>query len=64
MKRAYVAENQVEAQLITEELQAAGIPAVLKTDTVAAPSIPYPSVWVDDSDYERARDLLRSRKRV
>lgn len=58
MKRAYVAQNQVEAQLVADALRAAGIDAVVKMDTVAAPSIPFPSVWVEDQALRRAQDVL------
>jgi hypothetical protein len=61
VKRAYVAQNQIDAQLVANELRAAGIAAVVKMDTVAAPSIPYPSVWVEDDDLPRARELLSGR---
>jgi hypothetical protein len=63
MKRAYVAQDPVDAQLAAEKLRAAGIEAVVKVDTVAAPSIPFPAVWVVDEDLEAARDLLRDRLR-
>jgi len=58
MKCAYVAQNQVDAQLVAEALRAAGIDAVVKMDTVAAPSIPFPSVWVASADLPRAEALL------
>jgi len=58
MKRAYLAQNQVDAQLVAEELRAAGIDAVVRMDTWAAPSIPFPSVWVADADLPRAEALL------
>jgi len=61
MKRAYVAQNPVDAQLVAEELRAAGIEAVVKVDTVAAPSIPFPAVWVDEEDLPRAQQVLRDR---
>jgi hypothetical protein len=59
MKRVYVAQNQVDAQ--AEELRAEGVPAIVKVDTVAAPSIPFPSVWVEARDLPRAVKLLGSR---
>jgi hypothetical protein len=62
MKRAYVAQNPVEAQLVAEELRAAGIEAVVKVDTVAAPSIPFPGVWVEEQDLVRAQQVLRDRQ--
>ena len=62
MKRAYVAQNQVDAQLVAEELRAAGIDAVVKMDTWAAPSIPFPSVWVANADLPRAAALLAARR--
>jgi hypothetical protein len=61
MKRAYVAQNPVEAQLVAEELRAAGIEAVVKVDTVAAPSIPFPAVWVEEQDLALAQQVLRDR---
>jgi signal peptidase I len=61
MKRAYVAQNSVDAQLVADELQAAGIDAVVKVDTLAAPSIPFPSVWVEDKDLPRALTVLEGR---
>ena len=61
MKRVYVAQNQVDAQLVAEELQAAGIAAIVKVDTVAVPSIPFPSVWVETRDLPRAVELLGDR---
>jgi len=61
MKRAYVAQDPVDAQLVASELQAAGIHAVVKVDTFAAPSMPFPSVWVDDEDLPQALKLLRDR---
>ena len=62
MKRAYVAQNQVDAELVANRLRAAGIEVVVKLDTVAAPSIPYPSVWVEDDDLPRARELIAGRR--
>jgi hypothetical protein len=56
-----VAQNQVDAQLVAEELRAEGVPAIVKVDTVAAPSIPFPSVWVEARDLPRAVKLLGSR---
>lgn len=51
----------MDAQLVADELRAAGVHAVVKTDTFAAPSIPFPSVWVEDTDLQHARDLLDDR---
>ena len=61
VKRVFVAQNPVDAQLVADELRAAGVHAVVKTDTVAAPSIPFPSVWVEDTDLQHAQDLLDDR---
>ena len=61
MKRVYVAQNQVDAQLVAEELRVGGVHAVVKMDTFAAPSMPFPSVWVEDDDLLRAEDLLTNR---
>jgi hypothetical protein len=61
MKRAYVAQNPIEAQLVADELRAAGIEAIVKVDTVAAPSIPFPAVWVQDQDFPRAEQVLLRR---
>jgi hypothetical protein len=61
MKRVYVAQNQVDAQLVAGELRASGVPAIVKADTVAAPSIPFPSVWVEARDVARAREIVGSR---
>jgi Putative prokaryotic signal transducing protein len=61
MKRVYVAQNQVDAQLVAEELRAGGVAAIVKVDTVAAPSIPFPSVWVEERDLTRAVELLGER---
>jgi hypothetical protein len=58
MKRIYVAQNQVEAQLVRDRLDASGIRAVIKVDTLAAPAIPFPTVWVNDGDAQRARDVI------
>jgi hypothetical protein len=59
MKRIYVAQNPVDAQLIRDRLEAAGVRAAVRMDTVAAPSIPFPSVWVDDADADRAAVILK-----
>jgi hypothetical protein len=61
MKRVYVAQNQVDAQLVADELRASGVPAIVKADTVAAPSIPFPSVWVEERDLARAQETLGTR---
>jgi hypothetical protein len=61
MKRVYMAQNQVDAQLVADELHAAGVPAIVKVDTFAAPSIPFPSVWVEERDLARAQDLPANR---
>ena len=61
LKRVYVAQSEAEAYLVAEELDAAGIQAVVKADTVAIPSIPFPSVWVEDCDVARAQDQLSRR---
>jgi hypothetical protein len=61
MKRVYVAQNEVDAQLVAEDLHAGGVRAVVKVDTFAAPSIPFPSVWVEERDLARAQDLLATR---
>jgi hypothetical protein len=61
MKRVYVAQNQVDAQLVADELNAGGVPAIVKVDTFAALSIPFPSVWVEERDLARAQNLLADR---
>lgn len=61
MQRVYVAQNQVDAQLVAEKLQAEGVAAIVKVDTFAAPSIPFPSVWVAERDLPRALELLGDR---
>jgi hypothetical protein len=33
----------------------------VKVDTIAAPSIPFPSVWVEDKDLPRALTVLEGR---
>ena len=41
------------------------VPALARRGTVrgvAAPSIPYPSVWVEDDDLPRARELIAGRR--
>jgi hypothetical protein len=42
-------------------LRAGGIDAVVKMDTVAIPSVPFPSVWVEDDQLAQAEELLASR---
>ena len=59
MKQVFVAENEIGAQLVADELRAAGVKAIVKVDTFAAPSIPFPAVWVEDADFARARDILQ-----
>jgi len=61
MKRVYVAQNEIDAQLVADELRAGGIHAIVKVDTFAAPAMPFPSVWVEDPDLPRAEELLANR---
>lgn len=58
LAQVYVAQNPVEAQLVADRLEAGGVHAIVKVDTFAAPSIPFPSVWVARRDLQRARGLL------
>ncbi|MDH3498468.1 MAG: DUF2007 domain-containing protein [Gemmatimonadota bacterium] len=61
MKHAYIAHDPVEAQLVADQLRAAGIDAVVRVDSLAAPMLPTPSVWVDDDDLSWAELLLHDR---
>jgi hypothetical protein len=58
MKQVYVAQNPVDARLLADQLEAGGVHAIVKVDTFAAPSIPFPSVWVEERDLARAQELL------
>ncbi len=61
MKQAYVAHDPVEAQLVADQLRAAGIDAVVRIFPLTAPLMPSPSVWVDDDDLPQAELLLHDR---
>jgi hypothetical protein len=61
MKRVYVAQSEADAQLVANQLRAAGVDAVVKADRFAVPSIPFPSVWVEDDDLSEAEQLLADR---
>jgi len=62
VKQVYLAENPIEAHIVVDLLQAAGIEAVVQGENLfairGAVPISYPTVWVlDDNDYDRAREL-------
>lgn len=64
MKEVYCAADIVDAQMIKDYLEAAGIEAVVQGGLLTGiigeiPVNTYPTVWVvEDDDYERARRLV------
>jgi hypothetical protein len=66
MKRVHVAENPVEAQFLRAFLESAGIAASIRGEHlfglrggVPMTAETLPSVWVEDEDCDRARQLLQ-----
>jgi hypothetical protein len=62
VKKVYMAENPIEANMVVDLLQAEGIAAVVQGEHIfavrGALPISYPTVWVlDEGDYDRAREL-------
>ncbi|MBK7596295.1 MAG: DUF2007 domain-containing protein [Gemmatimonadetes bacterium] len=54
----YVATNQIEADLIRLELEAAGIPATIKAGPTPMGSGPYPEVWVPAAMEPQAMEIV------
>jgi hypothetical protein len=61
MKQVYVARDIADAELVSAELRGEGIRAVVRADPVPLTRQPFPAVWVDDADEERARAILADR---
>jgi hypothetical protein len=62
VKKVYMAENPVAAQMVVDMLQAEGIAAVAQGEHIfavrGALPVSYPTVWVlDDDDYDRGRAI-------
>jgi hypothetical protein len=61
MKQVYMAQDPIEAHLVVDLLQAQGIAATVQGEHLFAirgvVPISYPTVWVLDDDYERARQV-------
>jgi hypothetical protein len=62
MIQAYIATDLVDAEMAAEALNAAGVSAVVQGDVLAIPSGPFPTVWVEDENLERAREILAGRE--
>ena len=54
----YVATTPVEADLIRQQLEAAGIPATIKGGPTPMGSGPYPEVWVAAAQELEALEIL------
>lgn len=64
-KALYAAANLVDAQLLLDRLQEAGVPAVLRNEHLTGmvgmlpESATYPTIWVEDEgDWERGREVV------
>jgi hypothetical protein len=64
MKRVYLARDQVDAEMTLHALAAERIEAVIRSDSFPTGAIPFPSVWVEEVDENRAREILASRHRA
>jgi hypothetical protein len=62
MIQVYIATNLVDAEMAAEALNAAGVSAVVQGEAVAIPTGPFPTVWVEEENLERAREILASRE--
>ena len=73
MRQVYTNSSVIPCDLIISVLEAAGIEAVIKNPLGSAvagcalpvpnnPSLPWawPEVWVNDEDYERAKEVIAS----
>lgn len=64
MKQIYTNENRLLAMNSKNVLENAGIEVGIKNEHTSGSAIPghqvWLELWVDDSDYERAIDLLKS----
>ena len=64
MREVYTARDVVDARLMKELLESRGIRAVARGEplSILGINIPlgrvFPSVWVDETDFERARQLV------
>jgi|CXWL01.1.fsa_nt_gi hypothetical protein len=54
----YVATTQIEADLIRQQLEAAGIPATIKGGPTPMGSGPYPEVWVPAAQELEAMEIV------
>ena len=54
MRQIYMARDRIDADLVCDEVRGRGFGVVVIGDVAAIPSVPYPSVWVDDSEYDAA----------
>lgn len=63
MKQIYTNENRLLAMNSKNTLENAGIGVVIKNEHTAGSSVPghqiWLELWVNDSDYERAVELLK-----
>jgi hypothetical protein len=58
MKQIHVASSAAAAEIVAAELRAAGIEAVVQGESDPIPTSAFPSVWVPEVDFERARELI------
>jgi len=58
MKNVYTAHDIVDAELVREQLAAAGISCVVKGELAAIAPAPFPTLWVSDEDEAEARSVL------
>ncbi len=65
MKKIYSAANLQDASIFRDLLEADGIPCEIRGDhlsnlrgTIPTPDS-YPSIWVEDSDYEKAIEKIK-----
>jgi hypothetical protein len=54
----YVANTQVEAELIRQQLEAAGIPAAIKAGPTPVGAGPFPEVWVPATRELEAMEIV------
>ncbi len=65
MREVYLAKNRFDAYAMSDLLKARGIPALIQGDPpTIVTDVGFPSVWVREEDFHRARALVEEFERA
>jgi hypothetical protein len=66
MRKVYSTDDLMQCGMLKSVLDANGIQSLLKNEAISGvfggssynPHLAYPELWVDDSDFEKAKELI------